>query len=189
MKEASWREWVQAARPSADCLCKQCCVTRLCMTHIAHFIVPRLPMLTNVTGQKWEDQYLALCVQWQKSVSQKCVLLTQIKARAEITEGMVGGHQDQFNALSARKVSGPYFLLFAMDRSTTVPTLFWKSWRENHVALGLNYTALFGCAFPICSSMACRIVSLELLEAQRRCRSFKIMPRLFFILDLKEPVT
>lgn len=148
----SYRKWVQEARPSANCVCKQRCVTKL-LTHIAHFIVPMLPILTDVTGQKWEDQYLALSIQWQKSVSQKCMLLTQIQARAEITEGTVGGHQDQFIAFSARKVSGLYFLLFCMDRSTTVRALFGKCEKEIHVALGLNYTALFGCVYPICSPM------------------------------------
>lgn len=116
-------------------------------------------------------------------------MLTEIQARAEITEGMVGGRQDQFIALLARKIRGPYFLLFPMDQSTTVPALFWKSEKEIHVALGLNYAALFGCVFPICSSMACRIVSLELLETQLRCHFFKIVQRLFFNLNMKEPVT
>lgn len=145
-----------------------------------------LPILTDVTGQKWENRYLALSIQWQKSVVQKCAVLTQIQTRAETTEGTVGGRQDQFIALSA---SGPYFLLFAMDRSSTVPALFRKSEKEIHVALGLNYAALFGCVFPICSSMACRIVSLELLETQLRCHSFKVIQRLFFNLNLKEPVS
>lgn len=116
-------------------------------------------------------------------------MLTEIQARAEITEGTVGGRQDQFIALSARKVRGPYFFLFPMDQSTTVPALFWKSEKEIHVALGLNYAALFGCVFPICSSMACRIVSLELLEKRLRCHFFKIIQRLFFNLNMKEPVT
>lgn len=148
-----------------------------------------LPILTDVTGQKWENQNLALSIQWQKSVFQKCAVLTQIQTRAEITEGTVGGWRGQFIALSARKISGLYFLLFAVNRSSTILALFRKSEKEIRVALGLNYAALFGCVFPISSSMACRIVSLELLETQHRCHSFKIIQRLFFNLNLKEPVT
>lgn len=44
--------------------------------------------------------------------------------------------------------------------------------------------------FPLYAvSVAGRIVSLELLETQLRCHSFKIIQRLFFNVNLKEPVT
>lgn len=42
--------------------------------------------------------------------------------------------------------------------------------------------------FPICSFMASGIVSLEFLKTWFRCHSFKIIQRLFLILNLKEPV-
>lgn len=81
--------------------------------------------MSNVTGQKWENQNLALSINQQKSFFQKRVLLTQIHARAEKSEGPSGRRQGQFIALSARKISRSHFLPDT-DQSTAVAVLFRK---------------------------------------------------------------